>query len=67
MSFSSRKTIIEQIEQKRNSKVITLVTSDRFGAPARISSDVIDYLYENLRNFDSKDKKNYGKRFYLLC
>jgi len=51
------KNLIKKIEEKRNSKVITYVTSDRKGpVNARIAMDVIPVISSHLRKIGKTDK-----------
>ena len=45
---SKRKELIEKIEQKRGSKVITYITSDRVNLAVPIAGDVISIIHEHL-------------------
>jgi hypothetical protein len=58
MTFETRKQIIAQIENKRQSRVITLVTGDRPNVSASLAPDVIPIMYENIRNFRKVERKN---------
>jgi len=49
MSRAERKDLIEQIEAKRNSKVIAYVTGDRHPFPAQIGDDAVRPLYSHIR------------------
>lgn len=48
MSRENRKKIIKEIEDRRGSKVIAYVTSDRDGLSAQIASDVISLIHEHI-------------------
>jgi len=48
MSRENRKKIIQKIEKKRGSKVITYVTSDRAGLSAQIAGDVVSLIHEHI-------------------
>jgi hypothetical protein len=48
MAFEQRKTIYEAIEQDRDTKVISYVTSDRANAETQIGADCIDIFVEAL-------------------
>ncbi len=53
----SRVDIIKEIEQKRGSRVITYITSDRQGPiNARVAMDIIPILSEQLRNIGKTEK-----------
>ena len=55
MIENNRKTIIKQIEDKRGTRVITLITSDRPNLNSHIDQDMIPILHEHLREIS-----NYG-------
>jgi hypothetical protein len=48
MSRENRKKIIQEIEKKRGSKVITYVTSDRLGHSSQIAGDVVSLIHEHI-------------------
>jgi len=48
MSRERRKSIIREIEKKRDSKVITYVTSDRPNLSAHIAGDVVSLIHEHI-------------------
>jgi len=48
MSRENRKKIIQEIEKKRCSKVITYVTSDRLGHSSQIAGDVVSLIHEHI-------------------
>jgi len=48
MSRENRKRIIQEIEKKRGSKVITYITSDRSGLSVRIAGDVVSLIHEHI-------------------
>lgn len=48
MSRDTRKRLIQQIEKKRKSKVITYVTSDRPNLSANIQEDAVPVLHEHI-------------------
>jgi len=50
MSREERKSLIEGIERKRNSKVISYVTGDRNPFSAQIGDDAVRPLYGHIRN-----------------
>ncbi len=62
MAFQERKKIIEQIETKRKSKVVTLVTSDRLstlpiaGIIGQISPDQVPQIIKHLKLLKTKFK-----------
>ena len=45
-----RKALIEQIEERRDTKVVVYVTSDRQPAPAQLGDDAVRPLYDHLRS-----------------
>lgn len=49
MSRAERKALIAQLEQQRESRVLTYVTSDRQPAPAQIGDDAVRPIHEQLR------------------
>ena len=51
-----RKEIIKKIEEKRGSKVIAYVTSDRPGLSAQIAGDVVSLLHEHILALDDQDR-----------
>lgn len=56
MSRDKRKQIIDQIEKKRKSKVITYVTSDRQGLQVQIAGDIVSILHEHIMLLDNDTK-----------
>lgn len=48
MSRENRKKIIQEIEKKRGSKVITYITSDRPGLSVQIMGDVVSLIHEHI-------------------
>jgi hypothetical protein len=57
MSRTNRKKIIENIEKKRGSKVISYVTSDRPGIGVRIAGDVVSLIHEHIQSLKEKDRE----------
>lgn len=55
MSRASRKSIIQEIERKRGSKVIAYVTSDRANLSVGIASDIIPIIHNHILEL-GKDK-----------
>ncbi len=51
MGRDQRRAIIQQLEQKRESKLLTYVTGDRQPATAQIGDDALRPIYEHLRSF----------------
>src|SRR6266511_4405787 len=56
MSREDRKSLIEQIEQLRGSRVLTYVTGDRAPAAAQIGDDAVRPMYSHLREIGQVDK-----------
>jgi hypothetical protein len=56
MARDTRRNIIEKIEQKRGSKLLTYVTSDRPPSPGQIGDDAVRPMYEHLRAIGKTDK-----------
>lgn len=54
MTREQRVELIKEIQQKRNSKVITLLTSDRVNLSAPIHQMMNDVIYEHLRKIKSE-------------
>jgi hypothetical protein len=48
MSRDKRKQIIQDIEKKRDSKVITYITSDRANLQVMISHDVVSIIHDHI-------------------
>lgn len=51
MSRDKRKQLIEAIEQKRGSKLITYVTSDRPNCGAQIAGDIVSLIHDHILSF----------------
>jgi Serine dehydrogenase proteinase len=56
MSRQTRKSLIEQIEAARGTKVVVYVTGDRTPTVAQIGDDALRPLYDHLREIDHTDK-----------
>lgn len=56
MSREKRKTLIEEIEKLRGSKVLTYVTGDRAPAGAQMGNDAVRYLYDHVRAVGKVDQ-----------
>lgn len=62
MSYNTRKDLIHKIEQLRNSKVITLITSDRYstmplqGIQAQIASDQVSQIINHLKKIEKTEE-----------
>lgn len=56
MSRVNRKKIIQAIEKKRGSKVITYVTSDREGLSVQIAGDVVSLIHEHVLALKEKER-----------
>jgi len=59
----SRKTLIQEIEKKRESKVITYVTSDRQGLGVQIAGDVVSLIHEHI--FSLKEEERSKLDFFI--
>lgn len=49
MARSTRKKLIEELEQFRNSRVLTYVMADRVPIPSQMANDAVRYIYDHLR------------------
>ncbi len=58
MSREQRKKLIEAIEQKRKSKVITYITSDRPNLQQQINEDVVPVLHQHILEIDPSQRTN---------
>ena len=56
-SRQRRINLIKQIEEKRNSKVIAYITSDRQNLAVSIASDIIPLLHEHILSFKDKERE----------
>lgn len=56
MPRADRKQIIREIEEKRESRVITYVTSDRPGLGVRIMGDVVSIIHKHILALDQDDR-----------
>lgn len=56
MSREERRELIECIEEKRGSKVIAYVTSDRPNLSSNISSEVVSILHDHIISINPKDR-----------
>lgn len=54
--FNERKSIYEEIEKTRKTKVIAYATSNRPGMETQVASDVIDIMLEHLDGFEKTNK-----------
>jgi len=57
MGKSTRINLIKKIQGKRNSKIITLVTSDRVNLEQPIHQMMNDFVYQQIRTLKSKNLK----------
>lgn len=57
MSREKRKKIIQKIEKKRGSKVITYITSDRLGLSFQIMGDVVSLIHAHILALKEERKK----------
>ena len=53
----NRKEIIQRIEQKRGSKVITYITNDRIGLPVKIAGDSVSIIHDHILAFKEEERK----------
>jgi len=58
MSKENRRNLISAIQDKRKSKVITYITSDRGNLSSQIAEDIIPILYEHIRLIKSDKPQN---------
>ena len=56
MSRKNRKKIIQEIEKKRDSKVIAYVTSDRPGLSVQIAGDVVSLIHEHILGLKEEER-----------
>lgn len=57
MSRTERLEIIKKIEEKRKSKVITYITSDRTNLSVQIAGDIIPIIHDHILSFDEKERE----------
>lgn len=57
MSRDARRSLIQEIQQKRESKLISYVTSDRLNLSTRISGDIVSIIHEHILAIESGDRK----------
>jgi len=57
MARSKRIALIKEIEKARNSRVICYITSDRPGANAQISGDIVPIIHEHILGIKEKDRQ----------
>jgi hypothetical protein len=61
MSYENRRQIITELEEKRKSKIITLILSDRnttfqiLGINAAIAPDQVDQVIKQIKEFEKKN------------
>ncbi len=53
MTRYSRLNLIQELENKRKSKVLVYFTGDRRGLETRIATDIFPFILEHLENFGS--------------
>ena len=58
MGRQNRLDLIKKIEKQTNSKILVYMTGDRKGLEAKISSDVIPFIYKHLDKIKSTQKIN---------
>lgn len=56
MSRENRKKIIQEIEKKRGTKVISYITSDRPGLSVQIMGDVVSLIHEHILALKEKER-----------
>lgn len=56
MSRNTRKKLIQEIEKKRNSKVIAYITSDRHNLEALISPDIVSIIHDHILMLKEEDR-----------
>ena len=58
MARPERQALIKAIEEKRGSKIIVYVTSDRHNLTAQIAGDVVSIIHDHILSFnqDSRSK-----------
>ena len=57
MSREKRIELITSIEQKRNSKVISYITSDSKNCASQISMDAISIIHDHLLKLENENNK----------
>ena len=57
MNRQQRVELIKKIQEKRKSKIVTLVTSDRINLSAPIHQMMNDVIYDQLRTIKSKKRR----------
>ena len=55
MSREKRLELISKIEEKRNTKIITYITSDRKNCTSQISMDAVSIIHDHLLEFDNEN------------
>lgn len=63
MSRENRKKIIQEIEKKRGTKVISYITSDRIGLSVPIMGDVVSLIHDHILAL--KDKERLKLDFFI--
>ncbi len=56
MPRENRRMLIQEIEKKRGSKVITYITSDRPGLSYQITDDVVSIIHEHVLSLKEEDR-----------
>ena len=56
MGRTERVALIQSIERKRNSKVISYITSDRRNLASLIADDAVSIIHDHLLSMDEKDR-----------
>lgn len=57
MGRAERLELIKHIEEKRQSKVITYITSDRENLSVSIAGDIIPIIHDHILTFDEKERE----------
>ncbi len=63
-SRERRKELIKRIEEKRDSKLITYITSDRPGLSAQIASEIVPIIHEHILAINQKERKRLDLLIY---
>jgi len=63
-SRENRKKLIQSIEEKRGSKLITYITSDRPGLCAQITSEIVPIIHEHILAINQTERKHLDLLIY---
>lgn len=55
-SLKARRNLIREIEKKRGSRIITYVTSDRFGCSSQIAGDVVSIIHDHILTMKEEER-----------